>query len=189
MPDTVAGRRVLISVGGSVAAFKSGLVVTELRRRGADVRVAMTAGAQHFITPVTLRSLSGHAVATSLWANAEAEAADDAGMAHLTLAAWAEGHGIVAASANLIARLAIGMADDAVTATALASEAPLLIAPAMEAAMWRHAATCANVALLTERGATFVGPVSGRLASGREDNGRMAEPDIIVAAIEATCGA
>ena len=101
-------------------------------------------------------------------------------MEHLTLSAWAELQLAVAASANLIARLALGLADDAVTATALACRAPLVVAPAMETAMWEHPATQGHVETLRERGVIFVGPVSGRLASGHEAIGRMAEPAAIV---------
>ena len=183
---TLDGRRILVGVGGSVAAFKSGLVVTELRRRGAEVRVAMTRGAERFITAQTLHSLSGHPVAVSLW-DAPAIASDpDHGMAHLSLGAWAELQVVVAASANLIARSTAGMADDALTASILACEAPLLIAPAMEAAMWRNAATRANVLTLESRGVRFIGPESGRLASGKQDVGRMSEPAAIVAVVENT---
>lgn len=179
------GRRVLVSVGGSVAAFKACDVVTELRRRGAEVRVAMTPAATHFVTPTLLRALSGHRVAASMWDESDAEH----GMSHIDLGAWAEVVVVVAATADLIAKLALGLGDDAVTATALASRAPLLVAPAMEAAMWEHPATQANTATLTGRGARLVGPVRGRLASGKEDAGRMAEPGAIVAAVEDTVGA
>ncbi|HXZ99384.1 MAG TPA: flavoprotein [Candidatus Binatia bacterium] len=171
-------RRVLVHVGGSVAAYKAADVVTLLRRRGADVRVAMTRAATQFVGPLTLRSLSGHAVVTDLFDPPE----PGAGMEHLSLSQWAELQVVVAASANLIARLALGLADDAVTATALACRAPMLIAPAMETAMWEHPATAAHVETLRSRGVAQVGPVTGRLASGREGLGRMAEPDAIVAA-------
>jgi phosphopantothenoylcysteine synthetase/decarboxylase len=176
---TLAQRRVLISVGGSVAAYKACDLVTDLRRGGADVRVSMTDAASRFVSPMLLQSLSGHRVLRGLWDGAEA----GHGMPHIDLAAWCEVHSVVAASADLIARLAHGHADDVVTATALSSRAPLLIAPAMETAMWEHPATRANVETLTARGAVFVGPGSGRLASGREGLGRMAEPAEIVAAI------
>jgi phosphopantothenoylcysteine decarboxylase/phosphopantothenate--cysteine ligase len=189
------GRRVLVYVGGSVAAVKAGEVVTLLRRRGAEVRVAMTHSATHFVTPLSLQSLSGNPVVTDLFAaahgrrrvggaTAEGVAAGH-GMEHLTLSAWAEVQVAVAASANLIARLALGLADDAVTATTLACRAPLLVAPAMETAMWEHPATREHVETLTGRGAVFVGPVSGRLASGREAMGRMAEPAEIVEVVAA----
>jgi phosphopantothenoylcysteine decarboxylase/phosphopantothenate--cysteine ligase len=178
-PRDLDGRRILLYVSGSVAAYKAGDVVTLLRRRGAEVRVAMTEAATRFVGPVTLQSLSGHPVVTDLW-----ESPDDGhGMEHLSLSAWAELQLCVAASADLLARLALGLADDAVTTTALACRAPLVIAPAMETAMWEHAATVEHIETLRRRGATFVGPVPGRLASGREGMGRMTEPaDIVEAA-------
>lgn len=182
---SLSGRRILVGVGGSVAAFKACEVVTEVRRRGGDARVAMTEAATRFVTPVLLRALSGHHVAASMWdATPEAEH----GMSHIDLASWCEVQVVVAASADLIARIALGLADDPVTATALACRAPLLIAPAMEAAMWEHPATQANCATLVTRGGRILGPVRGRLASGKEDTGRMVEPDVIVSAIEESLG-
>jgi phosphopantothenoylcysteine decarboxylase/phosphopantothenate--cysteine ligase len=190
--DELQGRRVLVYVSGSIAAIKSGEVVTLLRRRGAEARVAMTQSATRFITPLALQSLSGHAVVTDLFREARAwhpggrSGADgDApgsghGMEHLNLSGWAELQLAAGASANLIARLALGLADDVVTATALACRAPLVVAPAMETAMWEHPATLEHVETLRARGAVLVGPVSGRLASGREAMGRMAEPAEIV---------
>ena len=149
-----------------------------------EYRVAMTPAATRFLGPATLRSLSGHPVVTDLF-----DAPDPGhGMEHLQLSEWAELQVAVAASANLIARLALGLADDAVTATALACRAPLVLAPAMETAMWEHPATRGHVATLRGRGAVFVGPVAGRLASGREGVGRMAEPAEIVAAAAAGLG-
>jgi phosphopantothenoylcysteine decarboxylase/phosphopantothenate--cysteine ligase len=183
-PQTLAGRRVAVYVAGSIAAYKAGEVVTQLRKRGAAVRVAMTAGAQHFVTPLTLHSLSGHPVATSVWEAAGAEH----GMEHLDLSAWCEVQVAVAATADLIARLALGLADDAVTTTALACPAPLLLAPAMETAMWEHPATQANVATLLQRRATLLGPATGRLASGREGAGRMVGPLEIVTGVERALG-
>jgi len=175
----LAGRRVLVYVSGSVAAFKAADAVVLLRRRGAEVRVAMTRSATRFLGPLTLRSLSGHPVVTDLFDPAEV----GHGMEHLALSEWAEIQVAVPASANLMARLALGLADDAVTATALACRAPLVLAPAMETAMWEHQATRLNVETLRGRGAIVVGPVAGRLASGREGVGRMAEPAEIVAAV------
>src|ERR1700731_3648165 len=157
-------RRVLVGVGGSVAAFKACEVVTDLRRLGADVRVAMTEAATRFVTPTLLRALSGHRVASSMWDDEGAGAGH--GMSHLDLASWCEVQVIVAASADLLARLALGLAADPVTATALACRAPLLIHPAMESARWEHPATQGNAATLMARGARIIGPVIGRLASG-----------------------
>ena len=186
MPEpALAGRRVLVSVGGSVAAFKACEVVTEVRRRGGEVRVAMTEAATRFVTPMLLRALSGHRVAASMW---ETEQDAEHGMSHLDLASWCDVQVVVAASADLIARLALGLGDDPVTATALACRAPMLIAPAMESAMWEHPATQANCATLLSRGVRILGPVRGRLASGHEDTGRMVEPTVIVSAIEESLG-
>lgn len=173
------GSHVALYVAGSVAAYKAGDVVTGLRRHGAEVRVAMTRGATRFVTPLTLQSLSGNPVAADLF---EATSGGH-GMEHLSLSAWAEIQVGVAVSADLIAKLAHGLADDAVTATVLACRAPLLLAPAMETAMWEHPATRANVATLRERGVELIGPVPGRLASGHEGLGRMAEPPQIVEAV------
>lgn len=181
---SLAGRRVAVYVGGSIAAFKAAEVVTLLRKGGAEVRVAMTAGAQHFVTPLTLQSLSGAPVATSVW---EAPGVGH-GMEHLDLSAWCEVQVAVAATADLIARLALGLADDAVSTTALACRAPLLVAPAMETAMWEHPATQSHVEVLRSRGATVIGPAVGRLASGREGAGRMVEAGDIVAAVEMIFG-
>jgi phosphopantothenoylcysteine synthetase/decarboxylase len=176
-----AGRRAAIHVCGSVAAYKACEVITALRKDGYEVRVAMTRSARRFITETTLQSLSGHPVARTIWQGE----ADGHGMGHIDIGSWAQAHTVVAASANLIARLAHGFADDAVTAALLATRAPLLIAPAMESAMWEHPATRANVQTLRSRGVTFVGPVHGRLASGAEGEGRMAEVDDVVAATRA----
>lgn len=170
--------RVVVLVSGSVAAFKACEVITALRKEGCEVRVAMTAGARRFITAITLQSLSGHPVLDDVWE----QSGTAHGMGHIDLGSWAEVHVAVAASANLIARLAHGLADDAVTTTVLASRAPLLVAPAMETAMWEHPATAANVEVLRSRGVQFIGPVSGRLASGAEGNGRMADVAAIVKA-------
>jgi phosphopantothenoylcysteine decarboxylase/phosphopantothenate--cysteine ligase len=175
------GRRVLIGVGGSVAAFKACQVVTDLRREGAEVKVAMTDAATRFVTPTLLRALSGHRVVSSIWDDDPAEVGH--GMSHLDLASWCEVQVVVAASADLIARLALGLAGDPVTATALACRAPLLVAPAMESAMWEHPATQGNAATLMARGARIIGPVIGRLASGHESTGRMVEPDAIVSMV------
>ena len=175
------GHRVLIGIGGSVAAFKACEVVTDLRREGADVKVAMTEAATRFVTPTLLRALSGHRVVSSIW---DADPGEDGhGMSHLDLGAWCEVQVVVAASADLIARLALGLASDPVTATAMACRAPLLVAPAMESAMWEHPATQGHVATLMARGARLIGPVYGRLASGHESTGRMAEPDVIVSVV------
>jgi len=170
------GGHVAVHVSGSVAAYKACEVITALRKEGCEVRVAMTAGARRFITAITLQSLSGHPVLEEAWEGT----GTTHGMGHIDLGSWADVHVAVAASANLIARLAHGLADDAVTTAVLASRAPLLVAPAMETAMWEHPATRANVEALRARGVGVIGPVSGRLASGAEGEGRMAEVATVV---------
>ena len=169
------GRRVLVGVGGSVAAFKACEVITDLRRAGAEVRVAMTDAATHFVTPTLLRALSGSPVASSMWDGRRRRRGTRHEPSHARR--LVRGQVVVAASADLIARLALGLANDPVTATALACRAPMLVAPAMEAAMWEHPATQGHAATLTSRGARIIGPVRGRLASGHESTGRMVEPE------------
>ena len=169
-------RRIAVHVCGSVAAYKACEVITTLRKAGCEVRVVMTANAQRFIGATTLQALSGHPVLTDVWH----EGSEGHGMGHIELGAWAQVHVAVAASANLIARLAHGFADDAVTTVLLASRAPLLLAPAMETAMWEHPATRANVDALRARGVHLVGPAIGRLASGATGEGRMAEVSAVV---------
>lgn len=181
---TLSRRRVFVGVGGSVAAFKACDVVTGVRKRGGDARVAMTDAAAHFVSAPLLQAMSGHPVAASLWDSPDTQH----GMGHLDISSWCEVQVMVAASADLMTKLALGLAADTVTTTVLASRAPLVVAPGMEPAMWEHPATQGHVTSLLARGAYFVGPVRGRLASGREGTGRMAEPEAIVAAIEEVLG-
>ncbi len=173
-----AARRVLLGVGAGIAAYKSAELVRRLRDAGCEVRVVLTASASEFVAATTFQALSGNPVRTSLW-DAEAEAA----MGHIELARWADVVVIAPATADLIARLAHGLADDLLTTLALATAAPLWIAPAMNQAMWGHAATRANVALLARRGARLVGPGHGSQACGDVGAGRMAEPMEILEAI------
>lgn len=172
------GKHILVCVGGGIAAYKSCELVRRLRDAGAAVRVAMTENAQRFVSPASFQALSAEAVRTSLW-DAQAEAS----MGHLELAGWADRIVVAPATANLIARLAHGFADDLVTTLCLASEAPLTIAPAMNHRMWRNAATRANVAILQARGVQVVGPDDGPLAEGESGPGRLAEPMAIVGAL------
>lgn len=167
-------------VCGGIAAVKVPELISSLRREGADVRVALTPAATSFISPLSLRALAGHPVHLGLLE--VDDTLEGAGMPHLELAGWADIHLVVPATASTLARMAAGIADDVVTSTLLATTAPVLVAPAMETNMWEHPATRANCALLTQRGVHFVGPVSGRLASGKEGEGRMAEPAAILAA-------
>ena len=171
-----APRRVLLGVGGGIAAYKAAELVRLLRRTGAEVRVVMTDSATQFVGPATFQALSGHPVRTSLW-----DAAAEAAMGHIELARWADRLLIAPATADLLARLAHGHADDLLTTLCLASDRPLAVAPAMNRLMWAHPATQANLALLRGRGVQVLGPASGEQACGETGEGRMLEPADIVA--------
>ena len=167
---SLAQRRILLGVSGGIAAYKSCELVRRLRELDAEVRVVMTEGATHFVSPTTFQALSGQPVRASLW-DAQAEAA----MGHIELARWAERILVVPASAGLLARLAHGLADDLLTTLCLASTAPIYLAPAMNQQMWANAAVQANVDLLRQRGARLLGPAAGEQACGDVGSGRMLE--------------
>ncbi len=177
-PTTPDTHRVLLCVCGGIAAYKAAELLRRLRDAGADVQVAMTDNARRFVTAQTFQALSHLPVRMSLW-DETAEAA----MGHLELAGWAQQVIVAPATANTIAKLAHGIADDLVSTLCLATEAPLAIAPAMNHRMWRHPATQANVALLRDRGVLVIGPDDGPLAEGESGPGRMTEPAAIVAAM------
>ncbi len=170
--------RILLGVGGGIAAYKACELTRRLRDAGAEVRVVLTANAERFVTAVTFQALSGQPVRTSLW-----DAAAEAAMGHIELARWADRIVIAPATADLIARLAQGRADDLLTTLCLASERPPLLVPAMNHAMWVHPATQANVATLRARGVELLGPAVGDQACGETGPGRMVEPADIVAAL------
>lgn len=172
------GQKLLLCVGGGIAAYKSLELVRRLRDAGAGVQVAMTDGAQQFVTPLSFQALSGQPVRTTLWDSAAEQA-----MGHIELARWADRVVIAPATADLLARLAHGHADDLVSTLCLATTAPLTVCPAMNHRMWLHPATQANIALLRERGVQVVGPEDGPLAEGESGPGRLSEPDAIVAAL------
>jgi phosphopantothenoylcysteine decarboxylase/phosphopantothenate--cysteine ligase len=172
--------RILLGVSGSIAAFKAATLTGDLVKTGHELRVILTAGGARFVTPLTFEALTGSPVAHDLWD----EAPGTSSMGHVELARWAELLVVAPAGAGAIARLALGLPSDLLGATALACTAPLLVAPAMETNMWNHSATQEHMATLRARGATIVGPESGRLASGANGMGRMTEPDDITAAIE-----
>ena len=174
----LTGKNILLGVSGGIAAYKSADLVRRLRDAGADVRVVMTSGAMEFVQPLTFQAVSGNPVHTSLL-DPDAEAA----MGHIELARWADAVLIAPASADLIARLAYGHADDLLTTLCLATEAPLAIAPAMNRVMWGHPATQANVALLEQRHAAVFGPGAGDQACGETGSGRMLEPLELVASL------
>ena len=173
-------RNVLLGVSGGIAAYKSAELVRQLQELGATVRVIMTQGAREFITPLTLQALSGHQVHTQLL-DEEAEQ----GMGHIELARWADVLVIAPATADLIARLSAGRADDLLTTVVLATPSPVLIAPAMNQEMWRDPATTDNIATLTQRGLRFIGPAAGEQACGDVGPGRMEQPPAIAAAAAA----
>lgn len=170
-------RNVLLGVTGGIAAYKSAELVRQLQELGANVRVIMTRGAREFITPLTLQALSGNPVHTELL-----DEKAEQGMGHIELARWADVLVIAPATADLLARLCAGRADDLLTTAALATAAPVVVAPAMNQQMWKDAATAANIALLQERGLTVVGPAEGIQACGDTGPGRMEEPAAIAAA-------
>lgn len=170
---------IVVGIGGGIAAYKAVVLVRELLRRGHAVRVVMTDAAQRFVGPVTLTGLTGEAPVIDLWD------ARYAGEVHVDLAAWAEAIAVAPATANLIARMAHGITDDALAATLLCFDGPVVVAPAMHHRMWRHPATQRNVAQLAADGARVVGPVEGALASGENGLGRMVEPDQIADAVDA----
>jgi phosphopantothenoylcysteine decarboxylase/phosphopantothenate--cysteine ligase len=168
------GKRILLGVSGGIAAYKSADLVRRLVESGAQVQVVMTAGAQQFITPTTLQALSGRAVRTDLW-----DQAAEAAMGHIELARWAELVLVAPATADFLARLAHGLADDLLCTLCLATAAPVVVAPAMNHLMWQHAATQANVEQLAQRGVRILGPGVGFQACGERGPGRMLEPSEI----------
>lgn len=172
-------RRILLIISGGIAAYKSLDLIRRLRERGAAVRAVMTAAAQHFVTPLSVAALCEDKVYTDLWS-----LTDESEMGHIRLSREADLLVVAPASADLIARMAAGLADDLATTVLLASDKPVLIAPTMNLMMWGHPATQANLATLAARGVVRIGPGSGDLACGEVGSGRVAEPLEIVAAIE-----
>ena len=176
----LTGREVVLGVTGGIAAYKCAEIVSQLRKRGAGVSVIMTRNATEFISPLTFQTLSGREVSVNTF-----QAPEYWNVEHVALAKRAEVFVIAPATANMLAKIAHGIADDMLSTTALATKAPLLVAPAMNTGMWTAEATQANVRTLRERGVRFVGPDSGHLACGDSGDGRMSEPADIIAGIEA----
>jgi len=174
----MSSAHIVLGVTGGIAAYKSADLVRKLRDAGAEVRVVMTHGAQAFISPLTFQAVSGQPVHTELL-----DAAAEAGMGHIELARWADRVLVAPATADFIARLAHGLADDLLTTLCLATRAPLLLAPAMNQQMWQNPATRSNCALLLERGVRLIGPDSGSQACGDTGPGRMTEPAELVTAV------
>jgi phosphopantothenoylcysteine decarboxylase / phosphopantothenate---cysteine ligase len=175
----LSGARILLVIAGGVAAYKSLELIRRLRERDVDVRVIMTEAAQHFIAPLSAAALSGHAVRLDLFS-----LIDEAEMGHIELSRDADLVVVAPATADLLARMAHGAANDLASTTLLATDKRVLVAPAMNLRMWLHPATQRNVAALRGDGVAFVGPADGEMACGEYGPGRMAEPMAIVAAIE-----
>jgi phosphopantothenoylcysteine decarboxylase / phosphopantothenate---cysteine ligase len=178
------GKHILLGVTGGIAAYKSPDLVRRLRERGAEVQVVMTAGAREFVTPTTFQAVSGRTVRTDLW-----DAAAEAAMGHIELARWADAVLIAPASADFLARLAAGRADDLLATVCLATGAPVAVAPAMNHVMWANPATRANVATLTARGVLLFGPAAGDQACGETGEGRMLEPLELADQLDSLLGA
>lgn len=171
-------KKILLGVCGGVAAYKSAYLARELTRLGAEVKVVMTQSAMQFITPLQLQALSGNEVRTELF-DLEAER----GMGHIELARWADCLVIAPASANCLAKMAQGIADDLLSTLHLVVDIPIIVCPAMNKSMWAHAATQANCAILKSRGVIFVGPEEGSQACGDVGLGRVSEPQAIINAL------
>ena len=174
----LTGKRIVVGVTGGIAAYKACDLVSRLKKRGAQVRVVLTEHACQFVQPLSFETLSGNPAYTDSF-DRKYE------IGHVALAKWADLLLIAPATANCMAKMACGVADDLLSTTCLAVRCPVLVAPAMNSAMWRNPATQANLALLRSRGVRFVGPEAGHLACGDDDVGRMSEPEQIVEAVEA----
>ncbi|RLB38378.1 MAG: bifunctional phosphopantothenoylcysteine decarboxylase/phosphopantothenate--cysteine ligase CoaBC [Deltaproteobacteria bacterium] len=175
---SLQGKRIVVGLGGGIAAFKAVQLVRELMRRGAEVRVVMTEAATHFVGPITFAGLTGKPAVTNLWAE------NYAGEVHVELGEWADAVVIAPATMNLMARATSGHANDAVLATLACARGDVFFAPSMHHRMWAHPATQSNIRTLTDRGAVVLGPVTGALANGEIGEGRMMEPDDIADEVE-----
>ena len=181
--------RVTVGVSGGIAAYKAAELVRALQRQALEVHVVMTESATRFVQPLTFAALTGHKVITSLWDDSGAgessynPAAEQSGIEHIGEAQWADALVVAPATANILARFAHGIADDFLTTMYLATQAPVLVAPAMNVNMWEHPATQANLELLRQRGVRVIEPGTGALACGMVGAGRMAEPEAIADAV------
>jgi phosphopantothenoylcysteine decarboxylase/phosphopantothenate--cysteine ligase len=176
--------RVTVGVSGGIAAYKAAELVRALQRQALEVHVVMTEAAARFVQPLTFAALTGHKVITNLWdETANSEASDDSSIEHIGEAQWTDALVIAPATANTLAKFAHGIADDFLTTMYLATQAPVLVAPAMNVNMWDHPATQANLEILRQRGVRVIEPGTGDLACGMVGAGRMAEPDAIADAV------
>lgn len=172
---SLQGKTIVLGVTGSIAAYKAADIASKLMQVGAEVRVVMTESATKFITPLTLRAITGRSVATTMW-----EIESEFSIEHVSLAESADAMLIAPATANIIAHIAAGMADDMLTCTVLATKAPVILAPAMNVDMYENPATQENICKLKERGFIFIGPEAGRLACGDEGKGRLVTTEQII---------
>jgi len=176
--------RVTVGVSGGIAAYKAAELVRELQRQALEVHVVMTEAATKFVQPLTFAALSGHKVITGLWDDTgTAQGAYDSSIEHIGEAQWTEALVVAPATANILAKFAHGIADDFLTTMYLATNAPVLVAPAMNVNMWEHPATKANLETLRQRGVRVIEPGAGELACGMIGAGRMADPDVIADAV------
>ncbi|MCI0813994.1 MAG: bifunctional phosphopantothenoylcysteine decarboxylase/phosphopantothenate--cysteine ligase CoaBC [Chloroflexi bacterium] len=176
-------KQIVLGVTGSIAAYKAPDLASKLTQAGAAVDVAMTESATRFVAPITFQSVTGRRAYHDMW-----DEASEIAELHVVLGRRADLMVIAPATATMLARMAHGLAEDLVSLTALATQAPVLVAPAMDPHMWEHAATQANVDTLRSRGVSFVGPEEGRLASGQMGTGRMSEVPILLGAVRTALG-
>ena len=169
------GKKIVLGVTGGIAVYKAVDLVSRLRKAGCEVRVVMTEHAQQFVTPLTFKEISGNAVATSMW-----NANQEFNVEHIALANWADAFLVAPATANILAKMACGLADDLLSTTLLAAQAPIVVCPAMNTGMYQNPATQENIAKLQERGVTVMPPAVGHLACGTSGPGRLPEPQQIV---------
>ena len=169
------GKKIVLGVTGGIAVYKAVDLVSKLRKQGAEVRVVMTEHAQQFVTPLTFKEISGNKVAVSMW-----NANQEFNVEHIALADWADLFMVVPATANIIAKMAYGIADDLLSTTLLAAHSPVIVCPAMNTHMYENHATQENIAKIKSRGIVVMPPASGVLACGAVGAGRLPEPADIV---------
>lgn len=188
-------KRILLGVSGGIAAYKAAELARIFRREGAEVRVVMTRAAAEFVTELTFEALTGNPVALEMFASRVVGTTSgtrlrrtESAHEHVELGRWADVFVVAPATADVIAKLALGLADDLLSTTALACGAPLVVAPAMNSSMWKHPAVQVNVETLRGRGAVIVGPAEGDLSCGEKGVGRMSEPAEIAEAVRGVLG-
>ncbi len=169
------GKKIVLGVTGGIAVYKAVDLVSRLRKQGCEVRVVMTEHAQQFVTPLTFKEISGNAVATSMWSSNQ-----EFNVEHISLANWADVFLVAPATANILAKMVYGIADDLLSTTLLAAQAPIVVCPAMNTGMYLNQATQENIQKLKQRGVTVMSPADGHLACGTSGPGRLPEPQQII---------